>query len=774
MSGNDKHRYGLFWPYLFSLENEETRRNTVKHIKQIRKSGYAYALPVKWMLEQSGIPFPDLYEQQNLNDACRNVALKFMLIDTDLAGEFLDEEQLNKARETYSRRQYKSKLLEELVSYFGALVNVFSRDDNGRFKNLFTISIWDEFDKLRSEAIDRSFGELKKVMEKLVSGIKSDCFMNAERSFEPMQYARLELNTELNEYVLQEFGYNFNKAHAFNVNWQSTSLLYETKNGDCNRILCTALLNNADFWSKHPEFNAVNFVNLIERYNGSTRAKKVLKHIFDTVKTIPNGELILKNGFSLYLSQYDRLLAALEEQAFRFTFNRLTQYCDLDKLKDIKICAPMSKGETAAIDIGKRLWEEFIYSYCYPDCGEDVARYIETEVQRFAEGETKSQDDIAVILDGAIFRFIAESEDRSIFTAYCPDCFTRENIMNRVYLRAYAVTLLSDEQNDRFAFLQRIFYDLINTLEKKRGFHTAHQMDTTARENSFKALKGKLNSYGIEVSDERKSEYIIALLDRDNALLEEAALFPVLEQSGDAIYGLAVAEMLFYDPKTENMRKRFEDRTRAESQIEVSVNCGFDRLYLNVGLPRKYEYDDPYYHYLCVKADGSDLSDSRHGVERYLADSLEMVIGAVCRDKGIEVALAFTKKLITETYPEEFTGEVRYADGPEHFPDLEADYWSKILPSPDMESVGFEHRYALKTALNKAVLSTIIGTDELSGRRYVSYSIGDNAIYGNDGYSGTDWVMYDYLHNGLSFVLNKYGDKVKAQYENYKKQYPKN
>lgn len=432
----------------------------------------------------------------------------------------------------------------------------------------------------------------------------------------------------------------------------------------------------------------------------------------------------------------------------------------------------MSNVDAAATDIGKKLWDEFIRSYCYPDCGEAVSQYIEDEVQRFTEGENKSDDDIAVILDGSIFRYIAEGEDRSIFTAYCPDCFSKENIMKRVYLRAYAVTLLSEEQSDRFAFLQRIFYDLINTLEKKKGFHTAHQQDTSSRENCYKALKERLNCYGIEASDERKAEYIIALLDRDNALMEETALFPVLEQLGDAIYGFAVAEMLFYDPKTEDIKKRFEARTRAESQIEVSVNCGFDKLYLNVGLPRKYEQDD--LHLLFAKADGSGLFDSRHGIKRYLADSLEMVIGAVCRDKGIETALTFTKKLITETYPAEFEGEVRYEDGPEHYPDLEADYWSKILPSPDMESVGFEHRYALKTALNKAILSTVIGTNEISARRYISSCFGDHTIYGIDGYSGADWIMYDYLHNGLSFVLNKYGDKVKTQYANYKKQYHKN
>ena len=65
-------------------------------------------------------------------------------------------------------------------------------------------------------------------------------------------------------------------------------------------------------------------------------------------------------------------------------------------------------------------------------------------------------------------------------------------------------------------------------------------------------------------------------------------------------------------------------------------------------------------------------------------------------------------------------------------------------------------------ALNKAVLTASIGTDDIEKRRFITNSFGNTAIYGED----ITWPFNDYLHCGFDFVLKKYRDSVRRYYEN--------
>ena len=754
-----KHRDGLFWLSLFSISNEKEKKQLLKWINE-RHIDYTAQWLASEMLELSGMGHSEYRaDDPCMQAACEHVALKFMLCDSDLAKDLLSEEELAKATEVYARKQYNSKLLQKILHDF--LNILIEQRGKNNLRNLFTISIIDELRKVQEEEINRTYGALKKAIEKVASGVKSNCYYEAEHDF----YGFITpLNDSLNQFLLNKLGYNFNQANERHAGNGMSTLFCNYEQKVSNGILQLALVNDADFWTNHENFGVVTFINEIAKLNDIRHAEKVLSFIAENLQKMPHMQLVFNHQFPLWMSKYDELVESLEKQAFRFSFQRLESYCDLTKLEGVHLCYPMSKADSTFFEIGERVWEHFIRDYNYPNDYEAVEKYLNVEINRFIAKETQEHNDIAVILDAAPFRYSADNEDRRLFTAYYPDCFSFENIWKRVYLKAYAVTLLSDDEQMQFSYLQRIFVDLIKAIERRIGICTVHQLDTSTREKHFEELKRILGTYGINASEEHKNDYIISLLDRDTALIEEAEAFPVLEQIGDAIYGLAVAELLFYDPDTKGMAEKFEHFTRAEAQVLISKEQGFDKLYLQIGLPAKYvEFDSLFYDY---ETFDEEKLQALNG-EKYLADSLEMIIGSVYRDLGIVQAIDFAKQLLLETFPKQLRKEVRPTEENKHNKDIDMDYWSRILPSPCSVMTG-ELR-TLWNALDKVILIASLGTDDKDKRRYITNSFGNTAIYGESHNYGVAWAFHDYLNNGLSSVLEKYGDTIRDNYKNDKK-----
>lgn len=754
-----RHRDGLFWPSLFSID-EKKKKELLNHICDESNSHlYNPKQFVFFMLENSMLSdWGGISNDSGFQTACEHVALKFMLCDSDLAKDLLSEEELAKANEVYARKQYNSKVLQKLLHRFFELLAYMRPNCN--LQNIFTIAVMDELRKVHEDEINRTYGILKKAIEKVASGVKSNCYYEAERSF----YDLIKpLNDSLNQFLLNKLGYNFNQANERHAGNGMSTLFYNCDQKVSNSILQLALVNDAEFWANHENFGVVAFLNEIAKLNDVRHAEKVLTFIAENLQKMPHMQLVFEHHYPLWMSKYDELVESLEDRAFRFAFKRLEPYCDLSAVKSVPLCHPMSKAEPAFFEIGERVWNSFIRNYNYPNDYEAVEKYLNVEINRFIAKETQEHNDIAVILDAAPFRYSADNEDRKLFAAYHPDCFSFENIWKRVYLKAYAVTILSDDEQMQFSYLQRIFVDLIKAIERRIGICTVHQLDMSTRDKHFEELKKILGTYGIDATEEHKNDYIISLLDRDTALIEEAESFPVLEQIGDAIYGLAVAELLFYDPDTENMAEKFEHFTRAEAQVLISKKQGFDKLYLQIGLPAKYvEFDSLFYDYETFDEEKLQALNR----EKYLADSLEMILGSVFRDLGIEQAIGFAKQLLLKTFPKQLHEEVRPTEENKHNKDIDMDYWSRILPSPCSVMTG-ELR-TLWNALDKVILIASLGTDDKDKRRYITHSFGNTAIYGESHNYRVAWAFHDYLNNGLMSVLDKYGETIRDNYKNNK------
>ncbi|MBR3894280.1 MAG: hypothetical protein IKJ35_03930 [Clostridia bacterium] len=759
-----RQRDSLDWLSLFSVSEKE-KKQKLQWIQQFQmeydSQHFAYEL-----LQVTGLNPRDFRTDDVATQiACEYVALKFMIEDSEFAEDLLSAEDFKKAQSVFARKQLNSKILRHLLSCFFKLLRDHSRE--GNLKNLFTLSILEQIKIAQEDEINRSFGALKKVLDKVSSGVKNKCYFEADRYVNEYDTA---LDDALNTFVVNHFGYNFNEANNKILGLNGGSWLLEERGLLANdHILGDALLRDVNFWSAHPHFCVIRFINEIAKHNSIRHAEKVLQHMFENLKRMPHMSIVFENKFALYMSKYEELVNGLEAQGRRFTFKRLTQYCDISVLDNLCFCYPMNNVDEKRFEIGRKIWDNFICEYNYPHDAETVMQFLSDEVARFIPESITDTKEIAVILDCGPFHFTnKEDDDRKLFRAYHPDCFTAENIWKRVYLKAHAVTLLSDDEATQFSYLQRIFIDLIKAIEERLGICTAHQLDMSARIRHYERLKEKLKEFGIKTNDQYKEDYVVSLLDRDTAQMSEAERFPELEQLGDSIYGLAVAELLFYNPTTvlpwnteKKMQQLFEDYTRAEAQVLISKKHGFDELFLHIGLPAKYlEFDSLFFDY------DTATEERLQGLnqEKYLADSLEMIIGSVCRDKGFDTAIQFAKELLQKTFSKTFTAEIHPTDENKRNTDIEWDYWARILPAPRtvMES---EH-HVLWNALHKVVMTLSLGTDNKEKRNYISHSFGNTAIYGDPDSYDISWVFYDYLQSGLDTVLKKYGDKVRESYKN--------
>lgn len=745
---------GLLWPSLFSVSNEREKRIIIRNF--LSPTGEYQSMPLaSLMLRTTGLDSLNANDPQ-IQRACEITALKFMLHDTTLAKDVLTPEELMKASEVFARKQYNSKLLIKLLHGFAYALMAFRNENGSETRNLFTVSILTEYRKLCDEDIAKNCEPLKKMIDRVASGVRAECYTAAEHA----GFFVFSLSEALDRFVNEKTGYAFNECNDVRAHsGMSTLVGIEQIEKANNQILRLALLDDLNYWSKHETFSVVAFLNKVEELNGPLHAEKVLAHILNNLKAMPYMDIVFNYGFPLYVSRRDELVERLEDQAYRFSLKRIAAFCDVSVLKNVHLCHPMNKADGEQLKIGKELWRRFICEYNYPHCYEEVNSYLINEVNRSAGAKTFKDDDIAVILDTTIFRASADNEDRAIFNAYYPDCFSEDSIWNRVYTRAYAVTLVSSDDQTRFSYLQRIFVDLIKTIERRLDLHTVHQLDTDSRDKSYNGLKALLKKHGISINDVRKSEYVTSLLDRDTATMEEAVLFPILEQTGDAIYGLAIAEMKFYDPNSFRTGDIFNKYVSAEKQVIIAKAHGLDKLYLRTGLPAKYvEYDTAYYDFETF--DEEKLQELNQ--EKYLADTLEMIIGAVARDCGIDVALKLSKDLIRAVFPKEFADELR----PEEAKNagVDADYWARILPPPC--SAMTEEQRILWNAFNKVVLIATIGTDDKKKRRFITNSFGNTAVFGEKDNYGVSWIFYDYLNHGLVYVVNKYGDVARNNYEN--------
>lgn len=773
-----KNRVDFDWSTFFCTKNEKEK--LIKELKSPQTEVY------RW--EQFDYCIPEEFRN---DDTCKQafkiVVLKFCIEDTSFARDVLSTEALEKCTAQLLRKQYDSKLLKDLLSKFCYLLTKNVQHGDHTLDTLLKLDIFRTVKELREQQAEKNFSPLKKQIEKIASGVKGECYL-----FNEGARFKENIKSELNNYLLDKYSYDFNLINGT----QNTNvlLLYDERLARVNGLLQQALFDDVEFWKKHKDFNVITFVENVFESNDSRHAEKIIDFIFTEISKTQYGKEIIEKSLPLVFLSREEFLSKLEDRTYKFTYDRFKNKVDLEKLSDNKLCYPLSNVVNAEekLSQGKQLVEEFLRNI-YPQEYDHILKLLTDEINAPSAAFSVKQQTMRNVRDqggvtgGKATSILSTAEndgctiqnifdfptfgyhigivDKAVVTVYCPDYFSPENIWNRFYFKAFYMFKLVKNKEFCFANLFEVYYDLFQFIEEKTGIKTSYQRNTEGREEAFVQLKSILERYDVKISDHYKSEYIISLLDRKVAIREESERFPVLEQLGDAIYGIAVAETLFYSGEADdNIAETFERFSRASSQISVAEKTGIDKLYLSSSsLPCKYERDiliDPDIESYILQQEMEGLTNDK----KYIADSLEMVIGTICKDCGFKTAINFTKRIFRETFCNEIPSarEIRWEDN--HNANIDKDYWTKILPAP--YSLLDPNQLTLWRAFDKFFQAYILGTEERKTRRFITYSLGDTELYGDCARNyEANQVFYEYLHKGLDSAIEKFGDSVKEKYK---------
>lgn len=753
---NERYGGGLVWSPLFSIKREE-RDKILKNYKQWYRGNEELSGFVYESLNKHGYDYAD----NDVLEAVKYAILKQLILHTTFASDILNEEDYKKASDTFKRGQYNNGILKQLIGYFlcvrNHLVNEEGKPvcfDNNHFYLLLYGDIETQLAIIREKKVEKEYAPLKKIIENVASGVKSDCYLNVTKDGPH----RLEkLKKEVNDYIINKYNYDFKEAS------RDTDYIYSENFGNSvNEILQLTLINDEKFW-KNKDFNVVTFINQVFEKNSEKHAQKIVDYIFDSLKKDENINKLMENNLSIGFSKINTFKKKFKDYAAFKNFSKELFY----PLFEVE-------NEEEKVQEGKEIFEKFLYDYVYKDDKEKIKERLSKNLK---EGTVYTIFDA---LNYNVLNYNICNREEKALSVLVPEFFTIENMWKRVYLKSYYLRKETSKEKLNGS-LFNCFYNLFELLYEDLGVETSVQLDKESRQNGFKTVRNMLKLNNVYASLERSDDYVSALLDRKSATLKETSRFPVLEQLGDAIYGFAVAEMIFFNPNYDDYaqdakspNKRFEDYVCASTQVQIAKKYKIDEMYISASsVLVKYDCNSLRRDYIDFEA-----INRKDDKEKYLADSLEMILGAVCLDKGHDEAITLAKKLICDTFPNDFSEEVRFSYEKIINTEIDKDYLRRIRPGlygyfdGAENDINRDYCDMMRDALYKLLGCLILKTTDKNTRWFISGSLYDVfRLFGDMGYCyEIAPSYYCYLTEGLNKVIETFKDSVLKKYkEHYKK-----
>ncbi len=559
------------------------------------------------------------YADKDTLEATRRAILNWLIFKTDFALDTLSTKNYENARECYNNCQYDSDILDTLIKYFtlawGSLM-----DKNGKplffdGKRIFEIikgDVDNELKKIKNQYAQDKYAHLKAVID-TVCTVNYECYLNSEND-------KTELENDLNRYIIDTYSYDFIKATI-----QTEYTCSEYFKNKVNEKLQLSLLNDLEFW-QDKEFSVTSFLNHICK-NSIENAKSIIDYIFQNLQKDSDTALLIKNGLSIGFS-----LEILKKKAKEYAiFNSLNE----------KICYPLFDCENEIINKGKEIFEGFFFDFLYPHCKEKIKDHL-SQITNNAELD----DVLGAINDATIGNYLVGLERKALYILK-NEYFSHDFILKRAYIKSYYLKKLSTQGKENSSLLE-CFYNVTRILNRELNIYTSIQLDSKLREEKFNLLKDILSK--IDVSIDYSADYIASIIDIKSATDDEASRFPILQDLGSKIYDFALAELFFYNPYYSMVEYEFDKYSDYKSKIEIAKFFNLNEDYICHALkPIKFYYDT-----LNGVIDITKLNDLGRK-EKYLADTLDMILGAYCLDKGHNEAIILAKTLIIHTFSDEFT-----------------------------------------------------------------------------------------------------------------------
>lgn len=661
--------------------------------------------------------------------------------ECDLLQYFCDnEEDVSKIVDIIKREQVNSKILKSVSARISYFLSAIDYDSKSLYLALY-MSVKSKISDYTKKHILKTMGPLKKVIEQVASGVIDQCYLDFERQY------RSDISNELDEYIKTTYGYSLN-----NYNYD-----YLIRKTDID-ILSLAVVNDEDFWHINDDFakkSIIQFAGIAAKYNSFSHATKIVDYAFKKVCEDKKCLFLFNNKLPLYLSDNLEMkmadsCAEIIERRFGKLFNfKLTDY------EKQGLVYPIFSGYEAFVKEGKEIFERFITkAYC-----NDSSKIFEvfSDLNNLIQDESvnKNSNRRKIKLREYLeFELIGWDNERDIKEKYLSSYYDNyeldESVLGRFFYRLYLLSKFSKAASEECLF--EYLFDMLSMIDEKYGTKCIYGFDQSLRDNSYEGLKNLLHRYNIIINDDYRENYVIALLDRKCASIMEASKFAELEQLGDAIYELAIYNIIFYHPNSDIKldHSNVDKYVKATSQVDVAKTIGIDKLYiskLHSKLNTKFIFDEGY-----------EINSIGNGDEKYIADSLEMVIGAVAKEFTVQKALDFATEIILET-----NKELRRPEFVENF-DIEAlfksnydkDYLAKIYPSlfSNDDSEYLYEYHMLWRSINKIARIMVLGNDTKEKRTMIAHSLSEDIIPKNN---KVDWttLVANYLYFGIDITIEK-------------------
>ena len=560
----------------------------------------------------------------------KEVAVKYF-INESVHYCLYDCEVVQKLEKLVQRKDMKSTLVKEFL-YDCGLITSFVKKSIKK-DTIFQTLISSELNTWSDNIILKECGDLKKVILKITGGIDNQCFIEWIN-----ESPNSNINEDLEKIFINDFQYNLKRANQYDTFATSFSTnLFGLSYADY--IMGMEIYPNKEFWFlfdsriKHSMFQLLHYIYL---YNGKTYVNKIIKYIFASFNTRHPFKTIIQNQLPIFI--YDKeYLDGLIRNAKMYTFDRFSKFLKLGSNNNYKLLFyPIYTlpNINEILSDGKKLFDDFI-KYEYQEKTSEVIKIIynlEYIIQRETHHKKETIKDcfLSKIIDMNRYNY----KDSDIIASFFPSFFDDENITNRIFIISFITKQMFEKEY--YQGMVYIFEDLLEMLEENLQIIPQVKINNANREEKYLILKNILSKYNIVPKN--KENYVIAMLDRKSATYTEKEKFPVLEQIGDALYEIAVEEILFYSSvsvnETDNEKKKY---CSANSQCEIVKKMGLNNAYISI-YNQMFEF---------IKLERTELiqDDYDNSKEKYYADSFEMLLCAIYYDYGLDKTIQWIKTL---------------------------------------------------------------------------------------------------------------------------------
>ncbi len=696
------------------------------------------------------------YFRDKYREIAGHAVLKAFIVN-DLLQYFCEELDVDKIIKIVDRKQFDSKIIKQTEYKILAFLFLLNLSDSAQnlLASVIFLDIKRMIDEYDEAFIIKEMESLRKIVDKVASGVNKRCYLEF---LSKSNYGNI--SGDLKAYIKEKYGYilenEFEYAHKHS----------------CRYYLSYALVNDSRVWDKNRSI--LDFLFYVEKFNDLQHAKKIIDYAFEELCKNPKFKFLYDKKLPFYFIELENILLNSSKRCFEGKYSKLLNVTLTEG--DAKgFLYPLYDGYDEMVKIGKKVFENFIAN-AYKNESEKVLSILSDSNNKIQDDESledgRSRRELTFedYVDYEMIGYQEEYEKMLFLKSYYDNFMTNDSVLGRFYYRIYLIQKYAKDNYSEFIF-EDLYY-LFEMIDFKYGTSCSYQKDEEFRDANYNALKKILLNYGFEIDDKFKPLYIISLLDRKYASIDEASHFAELEQYGDAIYDLAADNILFYDEahNYELTTQNHIELVKAEAQVKVAKKLGIDKIYiskLHSSLNLKFESYESYDEGLRENDPACD--------KKYIADSLEMIIGVLAKEFGVQKALDFATTIIIESNPEYHKPEI--LDNTDYI-SMITNHWDEYLRkifarAETMRDSDYSYEYdELWLGLGKVIKIAIIGNETKEKRKMIANNThwiltaaSEKANY--QPITKYHYISY-YLFHGIEDTIKTFKDIVESNYKNYK------